>query len=197
MPGRIEALAHSLAWSSRPPLADEVLVGPLGLGRDEHLPIPEFLDVVGIGRTAFISLPGRLTGLELHAPLLDGHQRGSRPEIVRFLREKVPAQDGQLASHRHGGARLWPIPLPDADGRQNEWHRTAAIAASLAVKTWLRVASNRDLGGYEVFEAANQPPDPEWPDLDLQHMLHIAFRARGRIIESSDHPVVKQLLGRL
>ena len=65
------------------------------------------------------------------------------------------------------------------------------------MKTWLRVASNRDLGGYEVFEAANQPPDPEWPELDLQQMLHIAFRARGRIIEDSEHPVVKQLLGRL
>ncbi len=61
-----------------------------------------------------IPLPGRLTGLELHAPLLDGHQRGSRPEIVRFLREKVPAQDGQLASHRHGGD-LVATPSPNAD----------------------------------------------------------------------------------
>lgn len=93
--------------------------------------------------------------------------------------------------------RLWPLPLPDADGRQNEWHRTAGIAASLAVKTWLRVASNRDLGGYEIFEAANQPPDPEWQELDLQQILHIAFRARGRIIEDLEHPLVKQLLGQL
>ena len=140
MPGRIEALAHSLAWSSRPPLADEVLVSPLGLGRDEHLPISEFLDVVGIGRTALIPPPGRLTGLELHAPLLDGHQRGSRPEIVRFLREKVPAQDGQLASHRHGGD-LVATPSPNAD--EERVKRSGAFAAAQAASTniaraWLR-----------------------------------------------------------
>src|SRR4051794_34823015 len=58
--------------------------------------------------------PRRTTMPRKSAPLLDGHQRGSRPEIVRFLREKVPAQDGQLASHRHGGD-LVATPSPNAD----------------------------------------------------------------------------------
>jgi hypothetical protein len=93
--------------------------------------------------------------------------------------------------------RLWPIPLPDADGRQNEWHRSAEIAASLAERKWVRVTSNRDLGAYEVFEALNQPPDPEWPEVDLQQMLNVTFRSRGRIIENLEHPLVKQLHGRL
>jgi hypothetical protein len=119
------------------------------------------------------------------------------PAMTAALQAEIRSYCLRPYINRAGTLRLWPIPLPDTDGRQNEWHRTAAIAASLAVKRWLRVASNRDLGGYEVFEAANQPPDPEWPELDLQQMLHIAFRARGRIIENSEHPVVKQLLGRL
>src|SRR4051812_11858649 len=35
--------------------------------------------------------------------------------------------------------RLWPIRLPNPDGRQNEWHRTAAIAAAMAQRKWIRV----------------------------------------------------------
>ena len=93
--------------------------------------------------------------------------------------------------------RLWPVKLPNPDGRVNEWHRTAAIAARVAQRKWIRVAANQNLGGYEIFEANNQPPDPEWPDLTLADMVRIAFHDRGRIIKDVDHPVVKLLAGRL
>src|SRR3954451_7335781 len=99
--------------------------------------------------------------------------------------------------NRTGTLRLWPIRLPDPDGRVNEWHRTAAIAASFATTRWVRVTANRNLGGYEVFEATHQPPAPEWPELSLADMLRLAFRSQGRVIEDADHPVMKQLLGQL
>jgi hypothetical protein len=65
------------------------------------------------------------------------------------------------------------------------------------MKRWVRVTANHNLGGYEVFEAAHQPPVPEWPELSLADMLRLAFRLQGRVIEDAEHPVVKQLLGRL
>jgi hypothetical protein len=99
--------------------------------------------------------------------------------------------------NRAGTLRLWPIRLPDTDGRVNEWHRSAAIAASAAMKQWVRVTADRDAGGYKVNAAAIQPPEPEWPDLSLAEMLRLAFASQGRIIDDPDHPVVKQLLGRL
>jgi hypothetical protein len=99
--------------------------------------------------------------------------------------------------NRAGTLRLWPIRLPDTDGRVNEWHRSAAVAASLAMKQWLRVTADRDAGSYQVHAALIQPPEPEWPDLSLAEMLRLAFASQGRIIDGPDHPVVKQLLGRL
>ena len=65
------------------------------------------------------------------------------------------------------------------------------------LKKWIRVTASRSLGGYRIFEAANQPPDPEWPPLTFPEMLRLAFTERGRVIEDHEHPVVKQLLGRL
>jgi hypothetical protein len=65
------------------------------------------------------------------------------------------------------------------------------------MKQWVRVTADREAGGYQVHAAANQPPEPEWPDLSLADMLRLAFASQGRIIDDPDHPVIKQLLGRL
>jgi hypothetical protein len=119
------------------------------------------------------------------------------PSMMAALGEEAKSYCLRPYINRAGTLRLWPIRLPDPDGRVNEWHRSAAIAASFAMKRWVRITANRNLGGYEVFEAAHQPPAPEWPELSLADMLRLAFRSQGRVIEDAEHPVVKQLLGRL
>jgi hypothetical protein len=55
------------------------------------------------------------------------------------------------------------------------------------------VKSNQNLGAYDVFEAAADYGEPEWPSLDFWGLIRIAFR--DRLINSADHPVVKRLRG--
>jgi hypothetical protein len=38
---------------------------------------------------------------------------------------------------RQGTLHLWPVKLPDPDGRYNEWHRSAAEAAERAMSKWV------------------------------------------------------------
>jgi hypothetical protein len=96
--------------------------------------------------------------------------------------------------NRQGVLSLWPVKLPPPDGRQIEWHRSAADAAELAMTRWVRVKANMGLGAYQIFEAESSIPDPEWPDhLPFREMLKIAFR--DCIIDSLDHPVLKRLRG--
>jgi hypothetical protein len=95
---------------------------------------------------------------------------------------------------RSGVLFLWPVRLPGADGRQSEWHRSAAEAAEMGMKRWIRVKANMDLGAYEVFEASAAIPDPVWPSgLTLMQTLMIGFK--GRLVDSLDHPVLKRLRG--
>jgi hypothetical protein len=86
---------------------------------------------------------------------------------------------------------IWPIRLPGADGRLDEWNRSALEAATMAMKNWLRVASNRALGAYEIFESEAKIPDPQWPNCDFKRLLEIAFR--DRFIQTPDHPVLRRL----
>jgi hypothetical protein len=99
---------------------------------------------------------------------------------------------------RSGDVKLWPIRLGSADGKTNEWHRSAHAVAALAVKQWLRVTANTVQGIYEPFVALQQPKEPEWPEqLSLAAMMKLAFVDRDRLINSPDHHVLKSLQGRL
>ena len=60
------------------------------------------------------------------------------------------------AMNRQGVVFLWPIRLPGADGRLDDWSRSAMEAAQHAQAKWIRVQANMSLGAYEIYEAAGQ-----------------------------------------
>jgi hypothetical protein len=97
------------------------------------------------------------------------------------------------AINRQGVLFVWPIRLPRADGRADEWNRTALEAAERATKRWVRVAANMALGAYDVFEAGGQLGEPDWPTMPFKDLLRIAFR--DRFIDNRDHSVLRRLRG--
>ena len=117
------------------------------------------------------------------------------PSIARDL----PGEFVMVMMHtvitRQGTVFLWPIRLPDADGKINEWHQSAANAAEYATKQWVRIKSNKAIRGYDLIipDGKKPIPQPTWPDLSFQELLRIAFR--DRLIDRLDHPVVKLLRG--
>jgi hypothetical protein len=113
------------------------------------------------------------------------------------IAEQLPGEFAMVtlyvAINRQSVVHLWPVRLPASDGRIIEWHRSAAEAAELAMKRWIRVKANMSLGAYEMFEAASTIPDPTWPELSFQELLRIAFR--DRLVSDLDHLIVRRLRG--
>ena len=60
---------------------------------------------------------------------------------------------------------LWAARLPDADGRYDDWSRSALEAAEKTKTRWIRLAPNMSPGAYEIYEASAELPEPGWPDL--------------------------------
>lgn len=98
-----------------------------------------------------------------------------------------------LTINRQGVIRLWPIRLPDENGKLDDWNQSSLDAVGFAKKGWVRVTSNRSAGMYEVFEATGDLAEPEWPDLSFSEILEIAFR--GKYIKDWDHPALRRLRG--
>ena len=121
-------------------------------------------------------------------------------EIYLVTPDTVPAVPGEYVTatlfttiSRQGTLFLWPVKLPNPDGRHNEWHRSAAEGAERAMKKWVRVAASMSLGAYDIFEAGGDIPEPVWPDFSFQETLKIAFRER--LVDRPDHPLVQRLRG--
>jgi len=97
------------------------------------------------------------------------------------------------AINRAGVLFLWPVRVPAAEGRSNDWHVSAATAAQQAMSGWIRLKANMSLRAYEIFQAESTIPDPVWPELSIAEITRIAFR--DRLITNADHPVIKRLRG--
>ena len=97
------------------------------------------------------------------------------------------------AINRQGVLFLWPIRLPGADGKLDDWSRSAMDAANEAGSQWVRITANMSLGAYDVAVAASQVAEPEWPNITFQEIIRIAFR--DKMISEWKHPVLRRLRG--
>lgn len=117
------------------------------------------------------------------------------PELAPYLPGEAVAKLLTPTMTNHGALSLWPIKLPDEQGRLDEWNTVAFEAAERAKTKWVRLMANMAAGAYDVLEAAAPFPDPTWPKITLEQILELAFK--GRVIDTMDHPVLRRLRGEI
>lgn len=117
------------------------------------------------------------------------------PDLLYEIGQEVKPKLLYTAISRDGNPFLWPVNLPGEDGRLDTWSQSAHAAAQIAEKSWIRLVSNRGFGAYEVMQATGSLEDPEWPELDFQALVNLAFK--DKVIATLDHPVLRRLRGEL
>ena len=90
---------------------------------------------------------------------------------------------------------LWPVRLPGPDGKSNPWHEAAREAVDRAKTCWVSIRANMQARCYDVFEAAGNLGEPEWPEEPFEKILQIAFK--DRVINDYGHPALRQLRGEI
>jgi hypothetical protein len=92
-----------------------------------------------------------------------------------------------------GGVRIVPI----NNATDNEYTRTKEIGLRDGVERWVRLYTDPENKTYKVFEA---PPDrfaePVWPALSPARIFRLAFRDKGRLVDSPEHPLFKKWAAR-
>ena len=116
------------------------------------------------------------------------------PTLREALSSELTIKHFYTVMSRQGTLSLWAIRMPGPDGRLDTWNQSAHKAAELAMKQWIRVQANRQLAAYDVYAAAGEVPEPEWPECSMQELLKIAFK--DRYVTNLEHPIIQQLQGR-
>jgi hypothetical protein len=97
-----------------------------------------------------------------------------------------------------GALKIIPVCGADREtGEQNEWHRTKEIALLDGLDAWVRMYSDREGNCYRSYPApVGRYGEPVWPTIKPAKIFRLAFRDRGRLIDSADHVLVQKWAGR-
>jgi hypothetical protein len=115
------------------------------------------------------------------------------PTMVNAFQQLITPTQLHTAINQDGIVFLLPVALPTTDGRPNSWNDTKSAAVEKAEETWVRIVSNLARRAYDINLPVNPKPDPEWPEISFNELLKLAFK--GNVIDSTDHPIVKKILG--
>ncbi len=117
------------------------------------------------------------------------------PDVYKEISNDAVRKVLFTAMTRQGVLFLWPVRLPDADGKLDSWNQSALEGAKFAETGWVKISSNKSLAAYEIFDASAQISEPEWPDVTFPEILEIAFK--GKFIDILDHALLKTLRGEI
>ena len=96
-----------------------------------------------------------------------------------------------------GGVKLVPVRHAMGDMEQNEYARTKEIGLIEGISQWVRLYTDMENRVYKVFPApAGRFADPIWPELKPAKIFRLAFRDKGRLIDSVEHALFQKWAAR-
>ena len=96
-----------------------------------------------------------------------------------------------------GALRVIPVRCPNEEGVQNDWDRTKEVALIQAMDGWYRMYTDMAQKAFKNFPApVGRYGEPNWPDIKPAKIIRLAFKDKGRLIDSIDHILVQKWAGR-
>jgi hypothetical protein len=131
---------------------------------------------------------------------MDKHYFAVAPDMVASLSGigiTVTDHALYLTVTSRGAIRVVPVRQANSDGEQNEYDRTKEIGLAQAKDEWVRLFTDLENHCYKVFPApAERFTAPQWPELKPAKIFKLAFRDKGRLVDSVEHPLFKKWAAR-
>jgi hypothetical protein len=131
---------------------------------------------------------------------MDKHYLAVAPDMVAPLAGigiTVSDHALYLTTTSRGAIRIVPVRQASGDGEQNEYDRTKEIGLLQGIEEWVRLYTDLENRAYQVFPApAKRFGEPQWPELKSARIFKLAFRDKGRLIDSAEHPQFKKWAAR-
>ena len=96
-----------------------------------------------------------------------------------------------------GATKIIPVRHAVGDMEQNEYARTKEIGLLDGTTQWVRLFTDLENRTYKVFPApAGRFAEPIWPELKHAKIFRLAFRDKGRLIDSTEHALFQKWAAR-
>ena len=105
----------------------------------------------------------------------------------------VTEHDLYLTVTPRGAVKIIPVNCTT----ENEYTRTKELGLIDGIDQWVRLYTDQENKVYKVFPAPKgRFADPIWPELKPAKIFRLAFRDKGRLVDSPDHPLFKKWAAR-
>jgi hypothetical protein len=217
---RAKAIASSKPETTEAAMAEEKpkleIVSEEVLDEDEaefrklrrDLPGVKGASAIGIVSIGVGKIPGKNEFFRTHpefrpvVPLVD-IEVGMEKQFFAVDKDMVEALAGigitvsdhtlYLTATSRGGVKLIPVNC----ATDNEYARTKEIGLLDGVSEWVRLYTDQENKVYKVFPApAGRFAEPIWPALKPAKIFRLAFRDKGRLVDSTEHPLFKKWAAR-
>ena len=115
------------------------------------------------------------------------------PDMIELLKQigiTVSDHTLYLTVTSRGAVRIVPVRTADDDGNQDEYSRTKEMGLIQGMQEWVRLYTDLENKAYKVFPApAGRFGEPQFPDLKPAKIFKLAFRDKGRLLDSTEHPL--------
>jgi hypothetical protein len=167
---------------------------------------------VGTVSIGVAKIPGKNEFFRTHpdfrpvVPLID-QEVGMERQFFAATDEMVEALAGigitvndhmlYLTVTSRGAVKLIPVRQANLDGEQHEYARTKEIGLLQGMKEWVRLYTDQENHVYKVFSApVDRFADPIFPALKPAKIFRLAFRDKGRLIDSCEHTLFQKWAAR-
>lgn|SRR5262249_12121775 len=100
-----------------------------------------------------------------------------------------------LATNRLDRPFFWIVTTQSPTGRVNDWYTSVQDVAETAMHQWVQIVADQSAGAYSAALAEDYLEEPKWPEQSFKELFKIGFKRRT--VNSLDHPIFKQLRGRV
>jgi hypothetical protein len=117
-------------------------------------------------------------------------------QVRPLIADEVKLMQVFTAVNKLGAVFLWAVQLPtDCDKRIRQIAEAKLRAAEEAKSKWVAMKWSGPHGAHLTKVAQGDLGEPLWGAEDFQQLIYTAFD--GRVIDSIDHPIVRELNGEL
>lgn len=140
-------------------------------------PGPEF------SRTAYVIEPEGKDGKEMHLV-------SKSMQKAEELREHLKKARLHLMVDRFGNPSIFVVKAPTGNDLADRWSKSRRDMVRRMKKDWIKFAGNRLVSQYEPVYARVEIGDPKWPNMTMDEVIDLAFKAENRIVDRISHPAV-------
>jgi hypothetical protein len=118
-------------------------------------------------------------------------------EVLAAIGITVTDHTLYLTTTARGAVKIVPVRQAGPDGEQNEYARTKELGLVQGMREWVRLFTDQENHCYRVYPAvAGRFPDPVWPELKPAKIFRLAFRDKGRLLDSVNHELFQRWASR-